>query len=292
MLRSRVERGAIFHPSDFTEASDIAFAHALKMALVSGATLHMLHVSDDSPADGDFPGVRDTLERWGLITPGSPRSAVAALGIAVHKVVKHHSDPVKASLDFLSRHPADIVVLAVHRREGRMHWLHRPVGEPIARGAGEVTLFIPHGVEGFVSRASGAVSLRRILIPVVARPSADPALAAAARLVRSLQLTAGEMTLLHVGTAGDAPLLHCPDVAGWTWQRVTRPGGAADTIVQVAGEIAADLIVMTTDGPDGFLDGLRGTTSAEVLHKAPCPVANLPEGSREHGSLGMPIVPT
>ena len=40
-----------------------------------------------------------------------------------------------------------------------------------------------------------------------------------------------------------------------------------------------DLMVMTTDGPDGFLDGLRGTTSERVLRKAHCPVADLPVGS-------------
>ena len=58
----------IFHPSDFSEASEVAFAHALKIALVTGATLNVLHVADGGSADwSDFPGVRDTLERWHLI---------------------------------------------------------------------------------------------------------------------------------------------------------------------------------------------------------------------------------
>jgi len=39
---------SVFHPSDFSEASEIAFAHALKIALMSRATLHMLHVSGES----------------------------------------------------------------------------------------------------------------------------------------------------------------------------------------------------------------------------------------------------
>jgi nucleotide-binding universal stress UspA family protein len=45
--------------------------------------------------------------------------------------------------------------------------------------------------------------------------------------------------------------------------------------LQTATELRADLIVMTTDGPDEFLDGLRGTTSECVLRKVRCPVANL-----------------
>ena len=37
----------IFHPSDFSEASEVAFAHALKIALVTGSTLNVLHVADE-----------------------------------------------------------------------------------------------------------------------------------------------------------------------------------------------------------------------------------------------------
>ena len=33
---------SVFHPSDFSEASEAALAHALKIALVAKATLHML----------------------------------------------------------------------------------------------------------------------------------------------------------------------------------------------------------------------------------------------------------
>ena len=61
----------------------------------------------------------------------------------------------------------------------------------------------------------------------------------------------------------------------WIWNTVAKSGEPADTILQTAMEVRADLIVMTTDGPDGFLDGLRGTTSERVLRKARCPVAIL-----------------
>jgi nucleotide-binding universal stress UspA family protein len=75
------------------------------------------------------------------------------------------------------------------------------------------------------------------------------------------------------------PSIRLPEDTGWTWNRVVRTGESTDTILQTAAELAADLIVMTTDGPDGFLDGLRGTTSERVLRQARCPVANLPVGS-------------
>jgi nucleotide-binding universal stress UspA family protein len=279
-LPASIKVESIFHPSDFSEASEVAFAHALKAALVTRATLSVLHVSAGANVEWqDFPGVRDTLERWKLIPPGSPRSAVGKLGLNIRKVMASNANPVKACLGFLEKHPADLIVLAVRQREGRMRWLEKPVAEPVARGAGQMTLFLPHGVEGFVSRADGSVSLRNILIPVVSKPRPQPAVEAAARFVRNLQLTTGTVTLLHVGAESEMPSLKLPEDTGWTWNRVNRSGDPADTILQTASEVKADLVVMTTDGPEGFLDGLRGTTSERVLRKARCPVANLPVGS-------------
>ena len=275
-----VKLESIFHPSDFSEASEVAFVHALKIALVAGAKLTMLHVEASPGAEWqDFPGVRDTLERWGLIPKDSPKSAVGQLGIEVAKVIKLSKDPVKACLGFLEENPADLIVLAVRQHEGRMRWLGKSVGEPIARRAGQMTLFIPHGVEGFVSRQDGSISLRNILIPVTMKPRPQPSVEAAARLIRNLQLPAGMVTLLHVGPAAEMPSLKLPKDTDWTWNRVAKVGEPADAILQTATELRADLIIMTTDGPDGFLDALRGTTSERVLRKARCPVANLPVGS-------------
>ena len=279
-LLDEIKVESIFHPSDFSDASEIAFAHALRIALVTGARLTMLHVEASPTVEWqDFPGVRDTLERWGLIPKGSPKSAVGELGIAVGKVIASSKDPVKACLGFLEKHPVDLVVLSVRQHRGRMRWLERSVGEPIARGAGQMTLYTPHGVHGFVSRQDGSVSLRNILIPITSKPRPQPSVEATARLIRNLQLPAGMVTLLHVGPAAERPSVKVPKNTGWTWNSVAKAGEPADTILQTATELRADLIVMATDGPNGFLDGLRGTTSERVLRKASCPVANLPVGS-------------
>ena len=160
-----------------------------------------------------------------------------------------------------------------------MRWLEKSVGKPIARRAGEMTLLIPRGVEGFVSRQDGSISLRNILIPITSKPRPQPSLEAAARLIRNLQLPAGVVTLLHVGPVAETPSVKLPEDSGWTWNSLAKIGNPADTILQTAAELRAELIVMTTDGPDGFLDGLRGSTSERVLRKALCPVANLPVGS-------------
>ena len=142
-----------------------------------------------------------------------------------------------------------------------------------------MTLFTPHGVEGFVSRQDGSISLRNILIPVAIKPRPQPSVEAAARLISNLQLPAGMVTLLHVGPTAEMPSLKFPKETDWTWTRVFKVGEPADVILQTAAELRTDVIIMTTEGPDGFLDALRGTTSERVLRKARCPVANLPVGS-------------
>ena len=274
----RVE--SIFHPSDFSAASEVAFAHALKIALAAKAKLTLLHVEGRPSAEWqDFPGVRQTLERWGLIPKGSPKSAVRQLGIDVEKVIACSDDPVQACLGFLERHPEDLIVLPVRQQEGHMRWLQKSVGKPIARAAGQMTLFIPHGVEGFVSQRDGSISLQNVLIPITNKPRPQPSVEAAARLIRNLRLPAGGVTLLHVGAAGEAPAVKLPEDTDWSWNHMAKTGVPADIILQTAGDLRADLIIMTTDGPEGFLDGLRGSTSERVLRRARCPVANLPVGS-------------
>lgn len=277
---------SVFHPSDFSAESLVAFHHALKAALVAKSKLTILHVSpDETPDWTHFPGVRETLERWGLLPPGSHRSAVPQLGIDVHKAIAHDTNPVKSVLHYLETHPADLIVLATHPHEGRASWLRHSVAEPVARRSGQMTLFLPDGVEGFVSAEDGSVSLERILIPVASSPHPEPAAAAAVRLVTRLGCPQGTFTLLHVGDAGAMPAVQCPEVPGWKWNKITRTGEVVQSILGVANEERADLIVMSTRGHHGFLDALRGTHSERVLHSATCALLTVPEGSHAAAAL-------
>jgi nucleotide-binding universal stress UspA family protein len=271
----------ILHPSDFSEASQVAFAHALKAALIAKSVLTLVHVAAPSEEVdwGEFPGVRETLERWKLLPPHSPKSAVPKLGIDVKKFVGHDRDPVRSIVRYLEMHPTELIVLAASQHEGRTHWLHKSVAEPIARKSGQMTLFLPTGVKGFVSLEDGSVSLGNILIPVSESPSAQPAVIAAARLVRRLERPSGTITLLTVGADAPPSKLHRPDVTGWTWQTRTATGDVVTRILEAAGEVKADLIIMSTAGHHGFLDALRGSTTEQVLRRATCPLVAVPEHS-------------
>ena len=47
--------------------------------------------------------------------------------------------------------------------------------------------------------------------------------------------------------------------------------------ISTAEDIAADVIIMVTEGRNGFLDALRGSTTEQVLRGAKCPVMAVPE---------------
>ncbi len=277
----------ILHPSDFSEASQVAFAHALKAALIARAVLTVIHVAQPSETVdwGEFPGVRETLERWKLLPPGSRKSDVPRLGIDVKKFTGHHGDPVRSVLGYLAGHPTDLIVLATSQHEGRMHWLQKSVAEPLARKAGQMTLFVPAGVGGFVSLEDGSVSLKNILIPVSKAPQPQLAVTAAARLVRQLGIPAGTFTLLSVGGPGPISDLVLPELPGWTWQNKTPDGDVTSRILEAADEVDADVIVMSTAGRHGFLDALRGSTSEQVLRRAACPLLAVPEHCLAAGAM-------
>jgi nucleotide-binding universal stress UspA family protein len=59
------------HPTDFSEASAEAFAHALALALANKQRLHLLHVKrpEDEASWSSFPHVREALARWGIMAP-------------------------------------------------------------------------------------------------------------------------------------------------------------------------------------------------------------------------------
>ena len=272
---------SIFHPTDLSEASHFAFAHALAVALIRKASLTILHSGRDFLAEDEwskFPAVRRTLESWGCLEPGSPRSAVLTqLDVAIKKVNLRKRNPAAAILDYLDKHETDLIVLATEGREGLPGWLHSSVAERVARETKTMTLFVPAEGRGFVNPKTGAIHLSRVLIPATGAPSAQRALDYAARAAR-LGDPPVEFVLLHVGD-GPMPTLERPQDPAFRFREERRQGDVSDEIVRAGREMGADLIAMTTDGRDGFLGALgRGSHTERVVRGASCPVLAVPVG--------------
>lgn len=269
----------IFHPTDLSHASDVAFAHALRLGLADHGELTIFHMAREAEAEEDLrglPQVRQTLVNWGLLPPNSPRDAVGELGIHVTKIEVIGTNPTDALLAHLESYPADLVVIATHQRGGVARWLHREVAAPLFNRSSVPALFVPPGADGFVDMETGQVRLQRIVFPIDAYPHPQSALRKLPGIIGALCSGPVAVELLHVGTSATVPHLQLPEVEGWTWETRVVDGHAVEEILSSADAQGADLLVMTTHGKHGFLDALRGSTTEHVVRGARCPILAVP----------------
>jgi len=268
---------SVVHPTDFSAASQRAFAHAMAVALIRRASLTLLHVSTDERGEwSGFPAVRQTLERWHLLRPGSTQEEVAtAVGVKVKKVTVSSRSPVSAVTDYVHRKRTDLLVVGTEQREGLARFLHGSTAAAMARRSRTMTLFVPAEAQRcLVSLEDGSLTLRNILIPIDHAPDPRAAFEFARRVARIAGGDAVTITLLHVGA--NMPDIRFADGPAWKVARVRRDGDPVEQIVATADALKAELIVMTTAGRAGVFEALRGSTTERVLRHASCPLLAVP----------------
>jgi nucleotide-binding universal stress UspA family protein len=270
----RAQRFArIVHPTDFAAASEVAFAHALRVALAARGHLRIVHAEREpdavDPERAAFPGVRGTLARWGLLAADAPRREVGdRLGLRVAKVAIAARELTRALARHARNDDCDLLVLATGAREGIARLVHGSFAEALARAARVPTLFLPAGARGFVDPATGEVRLRTILAPVGEHLPHGPAVALALDLADLLGCGDAVAHLLHVGAADAAPAVPVrPEHAARVRGRAGE-GALVPAILDAAAALDADLILMTTRGHDSLPDRLRGSTTEQVLRHA------------------------
>ena len=266
---------SIFHPSDFSEASESAFAHALAIALLRKTQLLIMHARRGKSEDWSrFPAVRKTLARWQVLKTGNlPAAVFKKLGVNVIKV-SAQGDPLKVSLLQIEKQKPDLVVLATRGRHGLPLWLKPSVAQAVARRTNAMTLFVPRGCRGIVS-LDGVINVRRILLPVDHKPDPREVVIRATRAAEALGDECVEIILLHVNGA-EFPRFDRPEGKAWVWKELRREGDVVEAILDTAEN--ADLIVMATEGKQGIVDAMRGSVTERVVRDAPCPVLAVPAG--------------
>ena len=268
----------IFHPTDFSTADSAAFAHALKLTCLVQGELTMMHVDPTVGREGfeDFPRIRPLLARWGVLPEGSSKDDVAKMGVQIKRIRAVADDTAGAILRQLTAHPTELLVLSTHQREGLARLTHHAVAEPLARGTHARTLFVPAGVEGFVSAATGRTNLTRVLIPIAHTPHPQPAINLAADLASTLGSEKVLFELVHLGKEADLPKFTKPERPGWSWNTLVAKGDPVEWILAAGADFDVDLIVMMTEGHTSLFDLLRGSTTERVVRGARCPLLAIP----------------
>ena len=267
---------SIFHPTDFSRGPDIAFAHALRLAWATNSRLTLFHVNPNLDALNwyEFPSIRATLEKWNRLSKEGENPYINHSHIDVEKILARGENPSTSILTYLERHPADLIVLATHQLGG--YPFFPSVAEPVARKSGMMTLFIPQSTEGFVSVEDGTLKLETILLPIDYDPSPHVAVHAAASFVDTLNCENVSFVTVHMSDELSMPPVHPPPQCKGTWTHTVHPGDVVEGILHVEQEEQPNLIVMPTQGHNGFLDALRGSTTERVLREAHCPLLTVP----------------
>ena len=204
------------------------------------------------------------------------RRKTRRLGVQIKRVRAVADDTTEAILQQLIAHPTELLVLSTHQREDLARLTHHAVAEPLARGTHARTLFVPAGVEGFVSAETGHTNLTRVLIPLAHKPSPQPAIDLAANLASALDSKNVLFELVHLGTETDTPKFTQPEHPGWSWNTLVAKGDPVEWILAAGRDFDVDLIVMTTEGHSTLFDLLRGSTTERVVRGARCPLLAIP----------------
>ena len=257
--------------TDFTEEGAPAFRAALSLAVVCRARLDILHVGDSSERSEwqNFPHVRETLEAWQLLAPGSRQEDVQSLlGVGISKVEIHGGAPALGIADFIAKHTPDILVAASHGRAGRSWWHDGSVAmEAMRRAAVPALLFGPSSREAVDPR--GALRLHTALMPVAETPNPKGSLMKIHELLDGL---APDVHVMHVETAGGS----AASVRSMYPQAVCVTGEVVPRILEASEKLQVDFIAMPTARNKGLIGALLGSTTEKVLHAASCPVLALP----------------
>lgn len=264
-----------------SDAPDV-FAQALGLALRLRAELYLVHVADTEAPEASWatlPTVREVLERWGRLRPEASYEAFEALGVRVHAIERRPTDGdvTAAVIRRVSALHPDLLLLGTHQRTGLAQLLRGSVAETVSRGTLRSTLFLPTPVRPLVLPETGAVALRRVLVPIAAGAELSPAFFV--QLDRlAAQLTDGhvQFVLLHVGTFDTIPEVPIPERARWSWKAEVRRGDPATQILEAEVAHEVDLVAMATRGHDSLLDDLLGSVTERVVRRTRCPVFAVP----------------
>jgi nucleotide-binding universal stress UspA family protein len=268
---------SILHPTDYSESSRSAFAHALRLSVAARSALHVLHV-DDAGEETDwtrFPDALDLLRQWKMLDASStPEDLASRCGVELTKEALGSANVAEAISAVAEQRQCDLMVLLTHGSSWMGRLLKGSVAEASARLIHAPALFVQEGQHGFVDRETGKIRIHRILMPVAADVPPMHAWGIASKLVRALDPLA-EFHMLHVGDT-------LPTFGNMLPYVDLKRGPVVETILEVAAQARPDLIVMATAGHHDLFDDLRGSTTERVMRKAPCPVLAIPDHARRN----------
>ena len=273
----------ILWTTDFSPASQASLAHALALARRYESKIFLAHVVVPHPYPMVSPEAAPYIEdlRRGSSTRLTAMAESDQLRGIPHEVLMGHGEVAEELNAMVREHQIDLLVLATHGRRGLRRFLLGSIAEEIWRTAECPVLTVgPHAL----GRPAEEIALRQILYPTDL--SADAFAAAPFALSFALEYES-RLTVLHVVPAAvrtSARLLarafrdelqeiFPSETVPWCEPEcLVESGEPAETILRIARERHADLIVLGVRSPETLVKQHLSNVAYPVVAGSDCPV--------------------
>lgn len=264
----------VVHATALTAEDEVPRQHAVAIVAAAGGKLFSVHATDVLEPTFEIPEATDLLRTWAHARGTTPEE----LGPLEHQRLLRSGpeDPTAMLLRTIDELGPDLVVAGTRARTGIDLALMGSTAQALVRHARVPVLLLPAGHSGFVDPETGALRLRKILVPMGDARAAQAAIDAAVRLAELTGEHKGDLVLVHVGDESQAPAVTLHGGLGWGRRWVPARGSVVDEVVALAGTEHADLVVMASRGHDSLLDSLIGSHTERVLRRSPCAVLTVP----------------
>lgn len=242
--------------TDLTGDDHVAFLHACALAAASGARLVSIHANAPAELAERLPDAAPLAARWG--TPID------------HRRVCHEccDDVTDTLLDAIRGYAPQLVICGTHARRGFAALVRGSIATALARNVDIPALIVPNDSAGFVDPATGAFTLRELLVPAGSRGEAVRGVAAARSLAALMGMPDVPIEVVHAGPDEIA-------IADLHVGVVRKTGAIERAILTAARERPGAAIVMVTHGHDGVRDVIAGSHTEHVIRDGHLPVLSV-----------------
>lgn len=286
--QARIEIKNVLFPTDFSPAGDAAIPFASEIAKRFGAKLHVLHVRPPVVNPMTEPATWPVLENAARAEAEAQRHAMlAAFPGLKPEVTIAEGDFWQNLKTAIEKDKIELIVLGTRGRSGAAKFFLGSKAEEIFREAPCAVLTVGPNVRSAPPRGG---EFTEILYASDFSPASASAAMHAISLAQEFQ---AHLTLLHViSQEKPGELVNAAELAGSAvrlLRKLVPPeaeiwcaphfavehGAVADTILRVASERKADLIVLGVRRPSGFPGAathLPMATAHKIVTHAACPL--------------------
>ena len=255
-------------PLDGSKLAEIALPYAEEIAVRTGRDIVLLSVIEFAD-----PTYRTYLKKTADTTKSNASRYAEKSNskeIEVY-ITTRDGNPAESIVDFTNKWGHNLIIMATHGRSGIGRWAIGSVADKVVRAITNSSVFLVRG-----NKAGPDVRqkhlLKKVLVPLDGSVPSQSIIPFINHLATKLSL---ELTFFHVAPEDDRQEIdahtylkaRCGELEsqGVVANCEVRTGSPADSIIDVADELAVDFIAMSTRGKNSITPWSIGSVAQKVL---------------------------